>query len=167
LTSRKGRKDYPEYLRRVKYRDPETGRAPVFLTNNFSLPALTTAALYKQRWQVELFFKWIKQHLQIKKFYEYSENAVKTQLWIAVATYCLPAIIRKDLKADRDLHEIQEILTTSIFQKCRFYRPFRRSRRNPQKVSFLTNCLYSSYDGTAVPKSIEGNDRSMLPLFEL
>ena len=131
LTSRKGRKHYPQTLRRVKYRDPERGKVLVFLTNNFALPALTIAALYKQRWQVELFFKWIKQHLRIKKFYGYSENAVRTQLWIAVATYCLLAIIKKKLNANRDLHEIQEILRVSLFQKCPFYRPFRRTYRNP------------------------------------
>ena len=104
-------------MRRIKYRDPETGRTLVFLTNNFVLPALIIAALYKQRWQVELFFKWIKQHLRIKKFYGYSENAVKTQLWIAVSAYCLLAIIKKELKAERELHEIQEILKVTIFQK--------------------------------------------------
>ena len=104
-------------MRRIKYRDPETDRGLVFLTNNFALPALTIAERYRQRWQVELFFKWIKQHLRIKKFYGYSENAVRTQLWIAVAVYCLLAIIRKELGAERELHEIQEILSASIFQK--------------------------------------------------
>ena len=110
-------KNYPEVMRRIKYRDPDTGRGLVFLTNNFALPALTLAELYRQRWQVELFFKWIKQHLRIKKFYGYSENAVRTQLWVAVAVYCLLAIIRKELGAERELHEIQEILSASIFQK--------------------------------------------------
>jgi len=145
LTSRNGRKNYPQTLRRVKYRDPETGKVLVFLTNNFALPALTIAALYKQRWQVELFFKWIKQHLQIKKFYGYSENAVRTQLWIAVATYCLLAIIKKDLKADRDLHEIQEILTASIFQKMPLLQAF---SKDP-------------------PKSTEDGNSNQLSLFEL
>ena len=118
------RKYYPEAIRRVKYRDPESGRSLVFLTNNFSLPALTIADLYRQRWQVELFFKWIKQHLRIKTFYGYSENAVRTQLWIAISAYCLLAIIRKELNADRELHEIQEILSASIFQKMPILQAF-------------------------------------------
>jgi hypothetical protein len=113
----KSREAYPEKLRRVKYYDQEKGKRLVFLTNDFDLPAKTIADLYKQRWQVELFFKWIKQNLRIKQFYGYNENAVRTQLWIAVATYCLLAIIRKELGGDRELGEIQEILSASIFQK--------------------------------------------------
>jgi hypothetical protein len=130
LTGMTTRKDYPTPLRRVKYRDPETGRSLVFLTNDFTLPALLIAALYKQRWQVELFFKWIKQHLKIKAFYGYSENAVRTQLWIAVATYCLLAIVRKELDADRELHEIQEILSVSVFQKMPILQAFSKTRTN-------------------------------------
>lgn len=128
LTGTTTMKDYPVPLRRVKYRDPETGRSLVFLTNDFALPALLIAALYKQRWQVELFFKWIKQHLKIKAFYGYSENAVRTQLWIAVATYCLLAIIRKELDADRELHEIQEILSVSVFQKMPVLQAFSKTK---------------------------------------
>ncbi len=128
LTGTKTRTGYPEYLRRVKYRDPETGRTLVFLTNDFDLPALMIAELYRQRWQVELFFKWIKQHLRIKAFYGYSENAVRTQLWIAVAVYCLLAIIKKELKADRELHEIQEILRVSVFQKMPIIQAFSKAR---------------------------------------
>ena len=124
LTGTKPRKGYPEYLHRIKYRDPETGRTLVFLTNDFDLPALTIALLYKQRWQVELFFKWIKQHLRIKAFYGYSENAVRTQLWIAVAVYCLLAIIKKEIGGDRELGEIQEILSASIFQKMPLLQAF-------------------------------------------
>lgn len=130
LTGQTTRKDYPERLRRIKYRDPETDRTLVFLTNDFSLPALLIAALYKQRWQVELFFKWIKQHLKIKVFYGYSENAVRTQLWIAVAVYCLLAIIKKELKADRELHEIQEILSVSVFQKMPILQVFSKAKPN-------------------------------------
>ena len=126
LTGANTRKGYPEYLRRIRYRDPETGRTLVFLANDFDLPALMIAQLYKQRWQVELFFKWIKQHLKIKSFYGYSENAVKTQLWIAVATYSLLAIIRKELGADREMHEIQEILSASVFQKMPILSVFSR-----------------------------------------
>jgi hypothetical protein len=115
---------YPERLRRVKYRDPETGKTLVFLTNNFLLPAKTIADLYRQRWQVELFFKWIKQHLRIKAFYGYSANAVRTQIWVAVAVYCLLAIIKKELGGDRNLYEIQEILSASIFRKMPILQAF-------------------------------------------
>jgi IS4 transposase len=128
LTGITSAKDYPDHLRRIKYRDPETGKVLVFLTNNFLLPAKVIAELYKQRWQVELFFKWIKQHLRIKAFYGYSENAVRTQLWIAVAVYCLLAIIKKELKANRELHEIQEILSVSIFQNMPILQAFSRAR---------------------------------------
>jgi len=141
LTGAKTRKGYPENLRRIKYRDPETGRTLVFLTNDFDLPALTIALLYKQRWQVELFFKWIKQHLRIKAFYGYSENAVRIQLWIAVAVYCLLAIIKKDLKADRELHEIQEILSASIFQKMPLLQAFSNTK---VKTEQPTHCNYPS-----------------------
>ena len=89
------RQDYPELLRRIRFKDPESGKTLVFITNNFSLPAATICALYKSRWQVELFFKWIKQHLRIKQFYGTSENAVKTQIWIAVSVYVLVAIVKK------------------------------------------------------------------------
>ena len=136
LTGQTTAKKYPESLRRIKYRDPETGRSLVFLTNDFELPASMIAALYKQRWQVELFFKWIKQHLKIKSFYGYSENAVRTQIWIAVAVYCLLAIIKKELGGNRDLHEIQEILSVSIFQKMPIKQAFSRVKpKNKQNVS--------------------------------
>jgi IS4 transposase len=115
---------YPETLRRIKFRSPDTGKLLVFLTNDFSLPALLICELYKQRWQVELFFKWIKQHLKIKTFYGRTENAVRTQIWIAVAVYVLLAIIRKELKLDRQLHEIQEILSASVFQELPIQQAF-------------------------------------------
>ncbi len=110
-------KDYPEYLRKVKFKDPETGKTLVFLTNNTTLPALAIAALYKNRWQVELFFKWIKQHLRIKRFLGTSENAVKTQIWSAVATYTLIAIIKKELRLKAPLYTLLQILSVSIFEK--------------------------------------------------
>jgi len=110
-------KNYPEHLRRIRYRDPESGKTLVFLTNNTSLPALTIAALYKSRWQVELFFKWIKQHLRIKKFLGISENAVKTQIWCAVATYVLIAIVKKELQLDASLYTCLQILSVSVFEK--------------------------------------------------
>ena len=112
-----GSKYYPEYLRRIRFKDPESGKTLVFLTNNTSLPALTIAALYKNRWQVELFFKWIKQHLRIKRFLGTSENAVKTQIWCAVSTYVLIAIVKKELHLDASLYTLLQILSVSVFEK--------------------------------------------------
>jgi hypothetical protein len=114
---------YPEALRRIKYRDPE-GRVLVFLTNDFSLPALTIAELYKARWQIELFFKWIKQHLRIKAFFGTSANAVKTQIWIAVCVYLLIAITKKRLKIDQSLYTILQILSVSVFEKIPLLQAF-------------------------------------------
>ena len=111
------RQHYPERLRRIRFRDAETGKMLVFLTNNFDLPAVTIAALYKNRWQVELFFKWIKQHLRIKQFYGTSENAVKTQIWIAVSVYVLVAIVKKRLRLDASLYTLMQVLSVTIFEK--------------------------------------------------
>jgi len=108
---------YPEHLRRIRFKDPESGKTLIFLTNNTALPALTIAALYKSRWQVELFFKWIKQHLRIKHFLGNSENAVKTQVWCAVATYVLIAIVKKELQLDASLYTCLQILSVSVFEK--------------------------------------------------
>ena len=108
---------YPEHLRRIRFKDPETGKTLVFLTNQRTLPAATICALYKSRWQVELFFKWIKQHLRIKKFYGTSENAVKTQIWIAVSVYVLVAIIKKRLALDASLYTLLQILSLTLFEK--------------------------------------------------
>ena len=110
-------KDYPVHLRRIKFKDPQTGKVLVFLTNNMTLPALTITALYKNRWQVELFFKWIKQHLCIKKFLGTSENAVKTQIWCAVATYVLIAIVKKEFQLNASLYTLLQILSVSVFEK--------------------------------------------------
>ena len=110
-------KHYPAYLRRIRYRDPETGKNLVFLTNQFALPALTICALYRCRWQVELFFKWIKQHLRIKRFYGTSENAVRTQIWIAISVYVLVAIIKKKLRLNVSLHTLLQILSLTLFEK--------------------------------------------------
>ena len=109
--------NYPDHLRRIRFHDPETGKTLVFLTNNTTLPALTIAALYKSRWQVELFFKWIKQHLRIKRFLATSENAVRSQIWCAVATYMLIAIVKKEQKLDASLYTCLQILSVSIFEK--------------------------------------------------
>jgi Domain of unknown function (DUF4372)/Transposase DDE domain len=116
--------EYPQSLRRIKYVDPETGKRLVFLTNNFVLAALTIAKLYKCRWQVELFFKWIKQHLRIKKFYGTSANAVKTQVWIAISVYVLVAIVKKELKLERTLNEILQILSLNLFEKTSVFSVF-------------------------------------------
>jgi hypothetical protein len=110
-------KDYPEHLRRIRFKDPGSGKTLVFLTNNTTLPPLTIADLYKNRWQVELFFKWIKQHLRIKRFLGTSENAVKTQIWCAVSTYVLIAIVKKELHLNSSLYTLLQILSVSVFEK--------------------------------------------------
>ena len=112
---------YPEPLRRVTFYDAENDRRLAFITNNFNLPALTIAKLYKARWQVELFFKWIKQNLRIKTFFGHSPNAVKTQVWIAISTYVLVAIVKHELKIDRSLSEILQILSLSLFEKTELF----------------------------------------------
>jgi hypothetical protein len=117
LTAPKARKDYPQHLRRIKFYDAEHNRHLVFLTNNFDLPALTIAKLYRCRWQVELFFKWINQHLRIKKFYGTTENAVKTQIWIAITVYVLVAIVKKRLNTEASLYTILQILSLTLFEK--------------------------------------------------
>jgi hypothetical protein len=121
LTGFYAKKDYPEILRRVKFHDEKTNKTLVFLTNNFSLPALTIAQLYRSRWQVELFFKWIKQHLRIKNFFGTSENAVKSQIWIAVSVYVLVAIMKKQLNLEESLYTILQILSVSVFEKTDIY----------------------------------------------
>ena len=118
------KKAYPEKLRRVKFFDAEQERRLTFITNQFTLPALTIAELYRCRWQVELFFKWIKQHLRIKSFYGTSENAVKTQIWIAISVYVLVAIIKKRLKVDLSLYTILQILSITLFEKMPIIQAF-------------------------------------------
>ena len=110
-------RDYPSHLRRIRFHDPVTGKTLVFLTNQFTLPAATICALYKSRWQVELFFKWIKQHLRIKAFYGTSENAVKTQIWIAVSVYLLVAIVKKRLNLPGSLYTFLQVLSVTLFEK--------------------------------------------------
>ena len=117
LTTHYPAKKYPETLRRVRYYDIERQKRLVFLTNNFQLPAETVAKLYKGRWQIEMFFKWIKQHLRIKSFFGTSENAVKVQIWTAIATYLLVAIMKKELKLDPPLYTILQVLSLSLFEK--------------------------------------------------
>jgi hypothetical protein len=108
---------YPDRFRRVSYRDPENGKFLVFLTNNFDLPALTIAQLYRSRWRVELFFKWVKQNLRIKHFFGTSDNAVKTQVWIAVCVYVLVAIVRKELELELSLSQILQVLSVNVFEQ--------------------------------------------------
>ena len=117
LKTHKSAKSYPEPIRRVVFVDPATGKRLVYITNNFDLPALTITQLYKARWQVELFFKWIKQHLRIKAFFGTSENAVKTQVWIAVSTYVLVAILKKRSHLPHSLYTILQVLSVSLFEK--------------------------------------------------
>jgi hypothetical protein len=118
---------YPDMLRRVSYFDVVTGKRLVFLTNNFTLPALTIAQIYKQRWQVELFFRWIKMHLRIKAFYGTTENAVKTQIWIAVSVYVLVAIVRKQLNVEASLYQILQIFSLTLFEKTPILRALQTS----------------------------------------
>ena len=129
-------KDYPEQLRRIRFKHPESGKTLVFLTNNTALPALTIAALYKSRWQVELFFKWIKQHLRIKRFIGNSENAVKTQIWCAVSTYVLIAIVKKELQLDASLYILLQILSVSVFEKTPLSQAFAGGLLIPEQTDF-------------------------------
>jgi IS4 transposase len=117
LTGFYSRQDFDTPLRRVRFKDPDTGKRLVFLTNNFTLPAFTITELYRCRWQVELFFKWIKQHLRIKVFFGTSENAVKTQIWIAVSVYVLVAIVKKRLNLSASLYEMLQILSLTMFER--------------------------------------------------
>jgi hypothetical protein len=117
-------REYPAQLRRVRFNDPDTGKTLIFITNQMTLPAATICALYKNRWQVELFFKWIKQHLRIKRFFGTSENAVKTQIWIAVSVYVLVAIVKKKLQLDASLYTLLQILSVTLFEKMPLQQAF-------------------------------------------
>jgi len=129
------RTDYPSAARRVRYRDPDTAKKLVFLTNHFGLAPITIAHLYRSRWRVEIFFKWIKQHLRIKAFYGYSENAIKTQIWIAVATYLLVAIARKRLQLEVSLHSFLQVLSVSLFEKTPIIQAFEKSTLTNQPAT--------------------------------
>jgi len=145
LTGVRPCREYPDHLRRIRYRDPESGKRLVFLTNDFTLPALTITQLYRCRWQVEVFFKWIKQHLRIKAFYGTSPNAVQTQIWIAISVYVLVAILRKRLRIERDLYTLLQILSVYAFEKVPL----------PQLLT------------TAVNASEDAHIRNQLQLFDL
>jgi len=140
LASASSRKHYPDPLRRIHYHDAEQDRHLRFLTNNFDLPALTVCLLYKSRWQVELFFKWIKQHLRIKAFYGYSENAVKTQVWIAVSVYVLVAIVKKRLALEASLHEILQVLSVTLFEQVPVLQAF-GDGESQEKLRGISNQL--------------------------
>jgi hypothetical protein len=131
LTAVESAKVYPDPLRRVSYYDAETDKRLKFLTNNFTLPALTIAQIYRSRWQVELFFKWIKQHLRIKAFFGTSDNAVKTQIWIAVSVYVLVAILRKRLGLEASLYQILQILSLTLFEKVPILQAFQAPDSQP------------------------------------
>ena len=125
------KKNYPDYLRRIKYRDEETGKIYVFLTNNFELSALLIAQLYKERWKIELFFKWIKQHLRIKSFYGTSRNAVYCQIWIAICMYLLVAILKKRLKLEHSLYTLLQVFSLTLFEKVTINELFTNSIYKP------------------------------------
>ena len=129
------KQDYPAKLRRVRFKDPETGKTLVFLTNQMTFPAATICALYKNRWHVELFFKWIKQHLRIKRFFGTSENAVKTQIWIAVSVYVLIAIVKKRLNLDASLYTLLQILSVTLFEKMPLQQAFPSSDSSSDSIT--------------------------------
>ncbi len=144
LTNYYSAKDYPDKLRRIKYFDSEKNKKFVFLTNNFSLPAIIIADLYKQRWQIELFFKWIKQHLRIKSFYGNSFNAVKTQIWIAISAFVLLAIVKKKLKIEQSLYTFLKVISISIFERTSIFQLFSNDNytnhsKNDDNQLFLFN----------------------------
>jgi len=141
LTGPKTSKLYPMPLRRISYFEAETAKRLVFLTNNFELPALTIALLYKCRWKVELFFKWIKQHLRIKTFFGTSENAVKTQVWIAISVYVLVAMVKKELGLDRKLSEILQILSITLFEKVLISQVLTETSSQNEKSHFCKQLL--------------------------
>ena len=140
LTGFYSNKNYPMNLRRIKFYDSENDQYLVFLTNNFCLPALTIAELYRNRWQIELFFKWIKGNLKIKSFYGTSLNAVKTQVWIAICAYLTVAIMKKQLEIQQSLYTILQIVSVSLFEKVPIYQLL-RDTNNPNKSACLRNQL--------------------------
>jgi len=137
LTGQRAAQRYPDTLRRIRYHDAKTGKTLVFLTNNLTLPAATIADLYRCRWQVELFFKWIKQHLRIKAFFGTSENAVKTQIWTAISVYVLVALIKKRLKLPTELYTILQILSLTLFEKVSLYQLLTQSDKKADRRDIL------------------------------
>lgn len=141
--------NHPEHLRRIRFNDPETGKTLVFITNNFALSAATICALYKSRWRVKLFLKWIKQHLRIKRFYGTSENAVKTQIWIAVSVYVLVAIVNKRLDLDALLYTLLQILSVALFETIPLHQTLAggENSRNPPQMALLHRSGFFSVHG--------------------
>lgn len=136
-------KHYPDKLRRIHYVGPETGKSLIFLTNHLELPALTIALLYKSRWKVELFFKWIKQHLRIKHFFGTSDNAVKTQVWISICVYVLVAIVKKHLGSERSLYSILQVLSVNVFEKEPLQQVLREAASHTPDLGFCNQLLLS------------------------
>ncbi len=134
LTGVQTRWAYPVHLRRISYHDAETDKRLVFITNNVTLPALTIASLYKSRWRIEIFFKWIKQHLRIKKFYATSENGVRNQIWIAVCVYVLAAIAKKQLGINASLHTFFQVIGLTVFEKSPILEVFQRAPRTNDAI---------------------------------
>lgn len=137
LNGPKSKKQYPHKLRRISFWDTETGRLLVFVTNNFEVDAIVVAKIYKSRWQIELFFKWIKQNLRIKAFYGLSENAVKTQIWIAVSVYLMIAILNKSLRIDQPMSQILQVISVNVFSKDPIHQLFTKS--NTREVGYETH----------------------------
>jgi IS4 transposase len=143
LNQYRSHRDYPSHLRRIRFRDPLTGNNLVFITNQFTLPAATICALYKSRWQVELFFKWIKQHLRIKVFFGTSENAVKTQIWIAISVYLTVEIVKKRLDLPGSLYTLLQVLSVTQFEKMPISQALQnRDSSNPQLPDYNQLTLF-------------------------
>ena len=147
-------------LRRIPYRDAETEKNLIFLTNNFLLPTLTIAQLYKGRWQVESFFKWVKQHLRIKKFYGLSPNAVKSEVWISISVFVLLAILRKRLDLGLSLESMSQILNPALFEKMPLLRAFSQINGSTELAQSATNSIWSTYDRTVAPTHNSPNFKS-------
>ncbi|MBW7896420.1 MAG: IS4 family transposase [Opitutaceae bacterium] len=145
LSGTKTRNHYPTDLRRVSFKDPETGKLLVFLTNNFEISALMVAVLYKSRWQIELFFKWIKQNLRIKAFYGTSENAVKTQIWIAVSAYLLVAILNKQLKITQSMARVLQVLSVNVFSKAPIHQLFAEIATSETESDIVNQLMFNGF----------------------
>ena len=145
LKTVKSKREYPEKLRRIRFIDPETGKSLVFITNHFGLPALTIARIYKSRWQIELFFKWIKQNLRIKTFYGTTENAVKTQIWIAICVYLMVACLKKKHGIDESLSRILQVISVNVFQKEPVNQLFTNLETSDEGVSICNQLMLNGF----------------------
>ena len=145
LNTSKGKREYPDRLRRIRYVDPETGNSLVFITNNFSLSAMTVAQIYKCRWRIELFFKWIKQNLRIKAFFGTSENAVKTQIWIAICVYLMVAILKKSYRLPQEMSQVLQVLSVSVFLKEPFNEQFMNLSTREEEGSVANQLEFNGF----------------------